>query len=340
MRMSMGVAVDRVEEPFETRLTPVETLPEPGESYDHRENASFKTVAKLLAERKRVRWGAAGEILVRGRAEGGDFDNAVWELKRPRLAVYGSWVPAIDMGWTRWVLDTYDVPYTLIRDEDFAADNLRARFDTILLASQDPWVILHGFRAGEAVDWRPRSMIQKAKQRPEYTGGIGLKGLANLEQFVRDGGALIALGDAAGLPMNMFPLPLRDVAASSKPPYDCPGALLHIELNTDHPLAFGMPAETIGFSAGGGVFDVKLAGSGEPTDQEVLVAGRFAKKDLLASGWLSGESSVLGRPILVDTRHGRGRVYLFGFRPQFRGQTFGTFKLLLNAIYLASAEDL
>ncbi|MBI3758601.1 MAG: hypothetical protein HY269_02465, partial [Deltaproteobacteria bacterium] len=48
----------------------------------------------------------------------------------------------------------------------------------------------------------------------------------------------------------------------------------------------------------------------------------------------------LGKPILVEARHGAGRVLLFGFRPQHRGQTFGTFKFVLNAVYLGSAKRL
>jgi hypothetical protein len=31
---------------------------------------------------------------------------------------------------------------------------------------------------------------------------------------------------------------------------------------------------------------------------------------------------------------------MFGFRPQFRGQAFATFKFVLNAIYLGSAGQL
>lgn len=69
------------------------------------------------------------------------------------------------------------------------------------------------------------------------------------------------------------------------------------------------------------------------------VAG-YAATNLLASGWLSGERQVAGKSALIEARHGKGRVVLFGFRPQFRGQTFGSFKLILNAIYLASARRL
>ena len=47
---------------------------------------------------------------------------------------------------------------------------------------------------------------------------------------------------------------------------------------------------------------------------------------------------MLGKAALVDARFGSGHVVLFAFRPQFRGQPFGTFKFLLNAVYLASAR--
>ena len=79
------------------------------------------------------------------------------------------------------------------------------------------------------------------------------------------------------------------------------------------------------------------SGDGEPGARAVA---RFASRDLLASGWISGEKAVLGKAALVEASHGKGRVILFGFRPQFRGQSWGTFKLLLNAVYLGSAKRL
>ena len=172
-------------------------------------------------------------------------------------------------------------------------------------------------------------------QRPEYTGGIGPEGVAQLQKFVREGGTLIALDTAAELPVQLFPLPLVNVGG---PPFSCPGSLVRLTVDPSQPLAFGMPKEAIAFVTGGQAFDITLAPEYNKGEREVRVAARFAAKDLLASGYMSGEKAVLGKPALVEARFGQGRVVLFAFRPQFRGQPFGTFKFLLNAVYLASAR--
>jgi hypothetical protein len=101
-----------------------------------------------------------------------------------------------------------------------------------------------------------------------------------------------------------------------------------------------MPAEAIVTSTGGQAFEVTLLGDYNKGEREAKAVVNYAKQNLLASGWLSGERAAAGRPAMVDARLGQGRVVLFGFRPQFRAQTFGTFKLLLNAIYLSSSKPI
>jgi hypothetical protein len=323
LRLLMGVEVHRVDEAFPADLAPSADIAPAPVSTDPRDNSSFLALAQSLPAGK------------------------------PRLALYEPWTANRDTGWTQWVLDTFRVPYTLVHNADFQDGNLRARFDAILFASQSAASILNGVRQGErsAAGGRPAAPVTLSLQRPEYTGGIGLTGLKNLDQFVRDGGVMIAFDAATALPVEHFPLPLRTLVRAAAetgeggapPPepsagaYFCPGSVLRVTVDTSHPLAQGMPKDAHIFSTGGQAFETTLLEEFNKGDREVKTVVRYASKDLLASGWLAGERTIAGRGALMEARHGKGRVLLFGFRPQFRGQTFGTFKLLLNAVYLASA---
>ncbi len=293
MPMLMGVAFDRVETPFDADLEAAE--PQPSES-------------SMFADRK-------------------------W----PRIAIYESWQPNSETGWTQWVLDRFQIPYTVVRNADIRKGDLAARFDTVLFASQNTASILHGYRAGEATTRRSNSSGETpAPQRPEYTGGIGLQGAAALDRFVRDGKTLIAIDDATDLPVQLFGLPVRPLVTDrddlSPNSYFCPGSVLRLNVETDHPIASGTSEKIYGFVSGGQAWEVSLLPEENKAEREVRVIARYAAKDLLASGWLSGERTIAGRPALIEARHGKGRVLLFGFRPQFRGQTWGTFGLLVNSL--------
>ncbi|HRC53325.1 MAG TPA: hypothetical protein PLK53_02320, partial [Bacillota bacterium] len=63
------------------------------------------------------------------------------------------------------------------------------------------------------------------------------------------------------------------------------------------------------------------------------VVCQYPKKDLLQSGWLIGEEIISGKPCVMTAKCGDGEVVLFGFRPLFRAQTHGTFKLLFNCLF-------
>jgi hypothetical protein len=242
----------------------------------------------------------------------------------------------MDTGWTRWLLDNFKVPHTALRNADFAGADLRSKYDCIILAAQGASSILHGIRLGErSASTAVRGPLTPPQQRPEYTGGIGLAGLVALDRFVREGGWLLALDAASDLSVANFPLPVRNTMSG----FSSPGSILRIAVDTSNPLATGMPAEAYAFSNGGQAWDISLLPEYNKGDSEVRSVARYAKSNLLASGWISGERVVADKHIMLEARHGKGRVVLYGFRPQFRGQTFGTFKLVLNPIYLASAAE-
>jgi hypothetical protein len=325
---NMGVTVHRVDSPFAASLERVAEIKLPAATAERRQNASFLYIAGRLSANQPVYLDGAGNITSSPPGKG-------WQLRLPRVGLYLPDTANMDTGWTQYVLDNYRVPYTLLRNQDVRAGIADAQLDSVILASQAPMSILHGNRPADSSPLRGGKLA--VLQRPEFSGGIGLEGLARLERFVRDGGTLIAFDSASNLPVQFFPLPLRNYA--TEPAYYCPGSLIRIRVDNTHPLGAGMPAEAYAFTTGGAAWEIT-----EPEQNREQAAiqsvARFAGANVLASGWLTGERIVANRHILIQARHGNGKVVLFGFRPQFRGQSTGTFKFLLNAIYLASAKPL
>ena len=234
-------------------------------------------------------------------------------LKHPvRLAVYQGWVESMDEGWTRYVFDTFNVPYDSLRDADVRRGNLRAKYDVIILPSQRAKDIVEGNKPGS--------------YPPEYTGGISETGVENLRRFVEEGGTLICFDSSTELAIKRFNLPLRNVLDGLKSSvFYCPGSILGLDVDTTQAIARGLPRDVNAYFINSSAFEV--------TDpQRVRVIARYASSNLLRSGWLLGEERLKGKVALAEVPLGRGRVVLFGFRPQHRGQTWGTFPFIFNAI--------
>jgi hypothetical protein len=241
-------------------------------------------------------------------------------LRTPRVALYQPWTGGnIDEGWTRWVLEQYEFPYTSVHNADIRAGNLRRRFDAIILADQAPRDIMDG-NLGPQI-------------RPEYRGGIGDAGLENLQRFVADGGTLIALGAASDLLVDRFPVPLRNTKrALRREQHFAPGTILRIQVDTSHPLGYGMAADTYGFYNNSPFFT--LVDGFNATRASVIA--RYPNEEIVASGWLRGEDAMAGRAAVVEVNMRPGRLVLFGLRPQHRAQTHATFPMLFNALYLST----
>jgi hypothetical protein len=328
--MNMGVKVARIEDRFQADLEAVAEVAMPSAGSDYRENSSFVTLSAALGQGRKLWRGTKGEWM--DKAEG-----AAWEMRLPRVALYEPSVANMDTGWTRYLLDQYKVPYEVVGNKRFG-DLRPERFDAVILASQGMSSILHGTTHGKPVS-RGRAGEGTILQRPEFTGGIGAGGAAQLVDYVAQGGTLIAFDSATELVVQMFPIAVSKVNTSGSG-YYCPGSLLRIQVEQEHPVAFGMPRDAHAYVTGGQAWEVTLADEFNKGDREIRTVARYADGDVLASGWLSGEKAIRGKAALVEARYGKGRVVLFGFRPQFRAQSAGTFKLVLNAIYMAPAKQL
>ncbi|HEY0170523.1 MAG TPA: M14 metallopeptidase family protein, partial [Pyrinomonadaceae bacterium] len=220
-----------------------------------------------------------------------------------RLALYKGWTGSMDEGWTRWLFDTFNVPHTSLRDADVRAGNLRAKYDVIVL----PSMRLREIVEGRAKDTAPA----------EFTGGITEAGVANLRRFVEEGGTLVCWDDSTELAVKSFNLPVRNVLEGLRPTdFYCPGSVLRVEVETAHPLTRGFGRQLDAYFVNSVAFEVT-----DPSRARVVARYAAREGELLRSGWLLGAEKIAGRAALVEATLGRGRVVLFGFRPQHRGQT-------------------
>src|SRR5690606_27349309 len=235
-----------------------------------------------------------------------------------RVGLYRSRVASADEGWTRWVFEQWGVPFDSVMDADVRAGALGTRFDAIVIPDHSYRELMRG--------------LDPARSPAEYAGGIGEVGARALREFVNGGGTLLLLDSSSEFAIRELDVPVREVTAelsgAEAERWFAPGSLLRVRWDTAHPVAAGMPEESAVFYARGPVFEPHAGASG------VSVVGRYPGEELLLSGYVQGEDQVAGGAALVEARVGLGRVVMFGFRPQHRGQTHETFKLLFNALYL------
>jgi hypothetical protein len=153
----------------------------------------------------------------------------------------------------------------------------------------------------------------------------------SLRAFVESGGTLMALDAASHFAIDRVGLPVVDTlerpAADGGELY-CPGALLEVSVDPKAPLAHGLPEKTAIWFESSPAF--------EPRGGEVIA--RYASDQPLLSGWLLGGARLKGQAALLEVPKGMGRVVLFGFRPQYRAQSWATYIPFLNALYLSAAE--
>ena len=232
-----------------------------------------------------------------------------------KIGIYKSYTAAIDEGWTRFVFDNFQIPFASILDADVKKGDLRQRFDAMILPSQSEKSIVVGLKIGE--------------YPTQFTGGIGANGVDNLRKFVDDGGTLVCFDESCRAVINQFKLPLRNVLDNLKrDEFYCPGSILQLDVDQTNPLSKNLPAQVPAYFINSSAFEVTDAAQ----SSRIKIAARYAHENALLSGWIVGEKYLNNKIALAEIAQGRGKIILFAFRPQHRGQTWATFPFIFNAL--------
>ncbi len=368
--LQMGVSCDQIDHPFQTKLEKLEKIPYPTVTapqatspyliLDAKENASYAVAFALLKEKAKVSRSkedikskdfkaVAGSFIVKNTPQVQKLLPellAKWHLtayslqnvnnipslplKSPRIGLYQSWRANMDEGWTRYVFDDFDIPYTILHNKDFKGTkkkkvNLKEKYDVIVFADESPEIIKLG---------KPSPTSRYARYYtplpPKYEGGIGKEGIDALKEFVAQGGIVVTLNNACGLIFKEFRVPARNALESvDRSKFFCPTSILKIIVNNKSPVGYGLPKEAAA------MFSRSLAMSTwipQDADWNRQVVASYPPENILLSGWLLGEEVIARKAAVVDAKYKKGHIVLIGFRCQHRAQSHGTYKFLLNAL--------
>lgn len=310
----MGVETVEVEEPFEASLERVDEFEfsvggrrAAAGGYEAANIESWKDVNRI--------WREGGSIL-RDQLTGDFYTSKLRNmdlepLPKPRIGLYRSFVPSMDEGWTRWLLEQFGFEYESVQNPAILRGNLRRSLDVIVFPDQRTSTLRNGYRKG--------SMPER------LTGGLNDRCVAALKAFVAEGGTLVFINGSTEFALQHLNVRARNVVKDvDSSDYYVPGSLLNVRL-ARHPLTFGLPREITIWSQQSPAFE-----TGKPNGAKAVAS--YEQSGILASGWLLGEGYLSRRAALLEVPSGRGRIILFGMRPQYRAQSYQTAKLFFNAL--------
>ena len=229
-------------------------------------------------------------------------------LRPRRIGLWDRTGGSVPSGWTRYVLEKFEFPFTMVYGSTIDAGDLAQRFDVLIFADDG---------------------VTSATQP--------------LKRFLQEGGTILAIGGSTSLAYRLE-LPISDALAQALPDgrvnklpateFYVPGSVLQAKVDNANPLAFGMPERADFFFENSPAFRV-------PRDAEkkgVKVVAWYDSSTPLRSGWAWGQKYLENTAAVVEASVGKGKLFLFGPEILFRSQPHGTYKFLFNGIYYGRAE--
>ncbi|WP_458862162.1 M14 family metallopeptidase [Acidaminobacterium chupaoyuni] len=251
------------------------------------------------------------------------------EIRPMKIGVYQRYYTGnADEGWSRLLLDTMEYSYKTLRDKDILSGALED-VDALVLPS-DELAMLYGPQYFKNDPQYDNLMLWVGIQPEDKQSALGEEGTKKIAEFVRRGGRLMAFNKACAYAIKACDLRVTNKAAGLPlSQFNTHGSTLKIKVDRQNPLCYGMPENALALHWDGPVFEI----SERFHAADYVSCADYAQKDVLQSGLLVGEELIAGTPALLSVACGKGDVVLYGFAPQHRCQTHGTFKMVFNALY-------
>jgi hypothetical protein len=271
------------------------------------------------------------------------------KLRAPRIGLWDRYGGSMPSGWTRWLLEQFEFPFTVVYPQTLDAGDLAAKFDVLIfVGGAIPARDARGGRGGGEDEVPFGRMISPEEVPEEFRGWMGNvtvgKTVPQLRKFLEGGGAILTVGSSTNMGYHAD-LPIANALVERSPegaerPLSrdkmyIPGSLLQVSVDNTNPLAYGMPEKIDVFFDNSPVFRLKP----EASLKGVKPVAWFSSDKPLHSGWAWGQKYLQDGVAVIEAQVGKGKLFLFGPEITFRAQPHGTFKFLFNGIYFGGAES-
>jgi hypothetical protein len=283
-------------------------------------------------------------------------DSKAMKLAPRRIALWDTPTGSMPSGWTRFLLERFEFPFTIVCGSGFDDTALRSKYDVIIVPSGASFRAGGGFggRGGGGADetagggrgagagsGQPSDPDLRNLCQVTAGNGNGTTAEANIKKFVEAGGVVIAAGSAARGIADTLDLPVTDYLVDRQPGQEdralssdkfyVPGSILRVAVDPASPSAAGAEDHIDVFFNNDPVFRLAPNAAAEGIRPVMW----FDSASPLRSGWAWGQNYLQGGTTAFEATVGQGKVYAFGPEITFRGQPHATFKFLFNGILLS-----
>jgi len=328
----------------------------------HKINNSFIVINRLLKNNQKVFWlehdklgygtiyvprtkGSEAIVLDAAQTLGVEAEGVIQPphgkailINPNRIALWDKYGGSIQSGWMRYVLEKYEFPFNVVYSKEIDQGNLNSKFDVIIFppAAIPSNKVENNHQTGDVVTFeikQPEEINIPEKFRL-WLGSLTVnKSIPKINDFIFKGGSVVVIGSSTNLAYDLN-IPVENALtiksnkgseALSSDKYYVPGSILTATVNDIDPMAWGLDQSTDFYYDNNPVFK---------KSPNLIPVVTFNTDLPLKSGWGWGQSYLKDTVLIGKKPIGLGMLYLIGSDITFRSQTYGTFKLLFNTLYL------